>query len=113
MRIDVNETGPLRVARVVAEADTADTDRFSEALQDLVVGAGEAVAIDLAGLRFINSSGLSALVQLVTHSRLSGGRVVLVAPSRFVREVFSITRLDQWFEICDNEQDAARRLGVA
>ncbi len=111
MRIVVDETGAIKVARVVAAADAADTDRFSEALQELVVGAGEALAIDLSGLRFINSSGLSALVQLVTHSRLSGGQVVLVAPSRFVREVLSITRLEQWFEICDDVNDAARRLG--
>jgi hypothetical protein len=37
------------------------------------------------------------------------GRVILVGPSAFVRGVMEVTQLDQWFEVCDDLDKAARR----
>ena len=59
----------------------------------------------------IDSSGLAALISVVTHARLSRARVVLLAPSPFVAGVFGVTNLDRWFEICADLDEAARLLG--
>ncbi|MBI4718124.1 MAG: STAS domain-containing protein [Planctomycetes bacterium] len=110
MDVLVESVGTVRVARVSGEVTTETVESFSEAMQELVVGQGAALAVDLSGLRFVNSDGLAALIHLVTRSRLNGGQVVLFAPSPFVREVLNITRLDTWFDICDSQAEACLRV---
>ena len=68
------------------------------------------MAIDLAGLSSINSTGLAELIAIVTRSRLTHGRVALVSPSPFVAGVLSVTRLDKWFDICTDLADAEKLL---
>jgi anti-anti-sigma regulatory factor len=53
---------------------------------------------------------LSCLIAIVTKARLGEGRVILVGPSKFVQAVLEVTRLDTWFEICPDFEEAARLL---
>lgn len=93
------------------ELNVHGADAFTQQLRELACGEGASLAIDLSQLRSIDSSGLGALINLVTRSRLSDGRVILVAPGALISGVFDATSLDRWFEICDSLDEAARRLG--
>jgi anti-sigma B factor antagonist len=110
MQIEVDRQGAFAVARLSGESSMSDGETLAETLNDLVAGGKAKVAIDLSGLKLIDSTGLSVLMNVVARSRLSGGRVLLVAPSTFVGGVLRVTRLDRWFEICADMSDAARRL---
>ena len=101
MRIEIDDNGPFTIARVIGELDAAEGERFTETLHEHASGEGAKLAVDLSGLQSIDSQGLSAMINLVTRSRLGQGRVVLVAPNAMVRGVLRVTRLDTWFEICE------------
>jgi anti-sigma B factor antagonist len=58
-----------------------------------------ALVIDMAGVRFIDSSGLSALVAIRIAATSAGGQMVLRAPSRNVRRILGITGMLQVFDI--------------
>ena len=90
--------------------DVLGIERFTETLQEHACGEEAHLAIDLSQLTLIDSSGLSAMISLVTRARLTNGQVVLVAPSPFVSGILEVTHLDHWFDICDSLDDAARRL---
>lgn len=109
MDVRIENIGPLKVAFLSGELDS-DGSLLKEALEELVAGSGAATAVDLSGLKTINSSGLSALIHLVTRSRLAGGQVLVINPSPYVREVLEITRLDKLFDICASLEDARKRL---
>lgn len=111
MDIRIENNGPLRVAYLSGESNNKDSEFLKEALDDLIAGRGTGIALDLSGLKTINSSGLSALIHLNTRSRLAGGYVVLVNPSPFVREVLEITRLDKLFDFCATVEEARVRVG--
>ena len=66
------------------------------------------VVIDLSGLRFIDSSGLSVLVQAERQLHASGGQLVLVSGSPAVRRAFELTSLDHYFAWCDSPGAALR-----
>lgn len=102
MELRLNEHGPFTIAVVSGDLSAADAPSFLDTLHDAVSGAGAALAIDMSGLTAIDSSGLSALINLVARARLTQGRVVLVAPPAFVTGIFNATHLDRWFEICDS-----------
>lgn len=112
LNIRVDADGPIKVARLEGEFSSSESEGVVEQLHEHVGGAGARVAIDLSGVTLIDSTGLSILMNLVSRSRLAQGQVVIAAPSPFVKSVFSVTRLDTWFEVCPTLDDARRKLAA-
>ncbi len=108
--IQIDNSKSFAVATGTGELSGATADDFTHALGEFASGQGVALVIELSGVDSIDSSGLGALIHLVTRSRLTHARVVLVAPSAFVRGVLGVTYLDHWFEICDSVHEAGKRL---
>lgn len=110
MELTIDKTGPFPVACLSGEWRATSGDDFQGQLHSLVAEAGAKLAIDVSGLTMIDSSGLGTLISVVTHARLAQARVVVVNPSAFVRGVFEVTNLDQWFELCESLEAAAALL---
>jgi anti-sigma B factor antagonist len=76
-------------------------DALNAALAVAAVAAlmtvGQLVILDLATLDFIDCCALRALVELRTRLQLSGGEVLVAAPSVQVQRLLALTRLDAWF----------------
>ena len=70
------------------------TDAVSVAAALAAVAARERdIIIDLAGLEFIDSSGVAALVHGRRQARNAGGELLLAAPQQQVLWVLTLTRL--------------------
>ena len=110
LELRIERGGTFTIARLAGELTALDVERLTENLSEVAYGEEARLAIELSGLRTIDSTGLSALITVVTRSRLTQGRVALVAPSPFVRGILSVTRLDGWFDLCENLEDAAKLL---
>jgi STAS domain len=65
------------------------------------------VIVDLAGLEFIDSSGIAALVRVRRHARDAGGDLLLAAPQRPVLPVLTVTRLTDAFCVQDGVAKAS------
>ncbi len=115
LSIEIDDSQPqgglpgFTVARLTGELGTTDVARFIDTLYEYAAGDGAMLAVDLSGLDAIDSRGLSALIQLVTRSRMSQARVILVGPNPMVGGVLNVTRLDTWFEVCATLDEAATR----
>lgn len=59
----------------------------------------KAVLIHLAGVRYMDSSGIATLVEAMQNCMKQGMRLRLVEPSASVRDVFEMARLSSIFEI--------------
>ncbi len=59
------------------------------------------VVVDLAGLEFIDSSGLAALVLVRKHAREAGGDLLLAAPQGQVLRFLTVTGLLELFGLYD------------
>jgi anti-sigma B factor antagonist len=96
MSVTVNE-GPDRVLVAVAgEIDTASSASLEAALLDAVRG-GQHLDLDLSGVRFLDSSGLRALVVAQQAVVAQGGRVTLAQSTPLVDRLLEITGLDTLF----------------
>ena len=70
-------------------------------------------AVDLSGVRYINSTGIGALVSLLTKFRSRGGELVLINPAEQPRKMLVLTKLITVFTIATSEADARRQLLLA
>jgi anti-sigma B factor antagonist len=81
-------------------------------LRDLVSGLlGEgklALVLNIAGVDYIDSSGLGQLVSIWSSVRNRGGHMTVLKPTQRVQRLFEITRLNTIFEILKNEGEAVK-----
>jgi anti-sigma B factor antagonist len=86
--------GAVRLDGPIDLASAPDIERM---LTLRVATAEDAVALDLSGTEFMDSSGLSMLVRLRQKAHARGLALVLVDPSPAVRRLLEITRVDRLF----------------
>jgi anti-sigma B factor antagonist len=94
------------VVMLRGELDVADAVSVAAALA-AVAGRNLAIIVDLAGLDFIDSSGIAALARGRKHARHAGGDLVLAAPQQQVLRVLTLTRLIEVFRVHASVDEAA------
>jgi anti-sigma B factor antagonist len=78
-------------------------------MNDLLSEGKRHFVLNLAGVNYIDSSGLGQLVSIWTSVRNKSGHMTLLNPSKRVRRLFEITRLNTVFQICEQEPDAIQQ----
>jgi anti-sigma B factor antagonist len=69
-----------------------------------------AVVVDLAGVSFIDSTGIAVLIEYLRDAIAFDGRFCLARPTEHVRVVFDIVQLGKFLPIHDTIPDALRAL---
>jgi anti-anti-sigma factor len=67
--------------------------------------------VDARAVRFMDSSGLNALVRARQRSEAMNGSLHVVAPSRRLRRLMEISRLDRVLRRVDSVEEARACLG--
>jgi anti-sigma B factor antagonist len=88
------------------ELDMATSPQLREGLQRLVDAGDHHVVVDLAGVEFMDSSGLGALVVMFKALRDVGGRLSLAAAQPAVHSVLTVTSVDRVIHVYDSVQAA-------
>jgi len=98
------------VVALRGELDLADAVAVAAALT-AVAAREPGIIVDLAGLEFIDSSGVAALACGRRQARRAGGDLILAAPQRTVMRVLDITRLAEAFSVFATVEEAAGEAG--
>lgn len=68
------------------------------------------IIINLAEMEYMNSSGLSVLINIFTQARNKGGEVVITNISEKINQLLIITKLNSIFNIEDSVEAAKKIL---
>ncbi len=98
------------VVMLRGELDVADAAGVAAALAVVAARAPE-IIVDLAGLEFIDSSGVAALARGRKLARHAGGDLLLAAPQHQVVRVLALTRLIDVFAVHVSVDEAAASAG--
>ncbi|MET0467794.1 MAG: STAS domain-containing protein [Aeromicrobium sp.] len=85
------------VLAVSGEIDMGSAGALRERVDGLDVSQGTLV-LDLAGVGFVDSSGLGALLGIKKQQEGAGGRLLLARVSPAVTRLFEITKMDRVFD---------------
>ena len=100
MQVDVVEDAQGPWLRVRGPVDFAEAQALMKAGVALLrSGDPGPLRLDLAGVSFLDASGLAALLHLQLQATKLGRKLELHKPSEPVRQTLRLTRLDQAFSL--------------
>jgi anti-sigma B factor antagonist len=103
------ERGIAVVAPAVKRLDASVAPAFRQAVLQLVEGGDTRLVLDLAGLEFLDSSGLGAMVSILKGLG-SRGALAVCGVTGAVQSLFQLTRMDKVFVIVPGRDEAVARL---
>ena len=89
---------------VDGEIDMATAPAFETAINELLENNPQALIIDLSGVQYVDSAGLTVLMR--THHRRSGVGHFAVVAERVCRRPIELIGLDKLFAVCPTLADA-------
>lgn len=106
MRVTISETRRASLIVVEGRIDHSTLEEFRSALKNQFDAGKNNLIIDLEQVTYINSAVVRELVAALKHTRHTGGRLCLSAPSAHVHEVLQIAGLQPLFEVFDDRVSA-------
>jgi anti-sigma B factor antagonist len=111
-KITTRELGDALAVDIKGRIALADgTAMLRETIRDLVERGNKCIVMNLAGVDFVDSSGLGELVRSHASIRNHGGQLKIVNPSKNVHDLLRMTKLDRVFDIEQDEASALNSFG--
>jgi anti-sigma B factor antagonist len=95
---------------VRGEVHVSTAPEFSERLNEAIATGKTGVVIDMTDVEFIDSTGLSVLLNALRRVTRQQGSLALVVSNPTVLRLFEITRLDSTFDIAPTRDEAIARV---
>lgn len=92
--------------------DASNVREFRDAMQSLMQERSR-VVLDMAGVKFIDSSGLGALISCLRQTNSRKGDFRLCELSRTVHALFELMRMHRVFTLHSSRADAVASFGPA
>lgn len=95
---------------VRGEVHVSTAPEFSDRLNDAIATGKTGVVIDMTDVAFIDSTGLSVLLNALRRVTRQQGTLALAVSNPTVLRLFEITRLDSTFDILPDREAAIARV---
>ena len=116
MQISQQRFENVKVLTLRGRIDNGSSDSFKTGLGSHVAqcrAGGDRLVLDFAGVDYISSVGLRALMLAARQSRAQGGTIVMAALQPVVREIFEISRFNMVFDCFDSVREALEKVSPA
>lgn len=95
MDVTIDRRGDAAVVTLAGRLDLVSAVETKRRLAETVGEGARHLVVDLQGVSFIDSSGLSALVAALKAARQAGGDLRLARPNEQARVILQLTTLDR------------------
>ena len=106
MVINLTKKSEVSVLELVGRCEIQDFDLLSQHLNEIIDRGEKKLVLDFAGLNFINSAGLRAVIVAVQKMKNSGGKVVFCNLNETVEKLFGITGYSDLLESFRTTEEA-------
>ena len=111
MTIRVRTAGPATILDVDGPLKLGPSqEEFRDQVQKLIDAGSMHVAVNLAGVTDLDSSGIGALVRAFTTLKRAGGKCTFFSPNKRVQMLLKMVRLDSVLDLVDDEATALTRV---
>lgn len=107
LKITTRDAPAGPVLEIIGDLDYALAPRLRERLTTLTLRPGQRLVLDLAGMTFCDSSGLTALIAARAHAHAAQADIALASVPDGTLRVLRIVGLDQVFALYPDSDTAA------
>lgn len=90
--------------------DRSDAKEMRTRIDEFVASGTKHIIVNLSQIIHMNSSGLGALVGMLTAARNAGGDMVITSLPERIQKLLLMTKLTSVFNIADNEAEGLQQL---
>jgi anti-anti-sigma factor len=91
---------------LIGDLTYANREQFKTAVEGIRQRGCRHLILNMADVRFVDSSGLGLLALVSQNFKLSQGKVSMLKPQSYVREIMSLANIQKLIPVYDSEQDA-------
>lgn len=111
MNISLRKAGPATILDLDGPLKLGDAEEaFRGQVQQLLDSGSTHVAVNLAGVTELDSSGIGALVRAFTTFKRAGGKCTFFSPTKRVLMLIKMVRLDTILDLAEDEAAALARI---
>ncbi len=103
MEIQVRNASNVTILDLNGPFTMADAPNFKSQVRLLLDSGSKNLALNMAGVPFLDSSGIGAMVGALTAARATGAKLKVYAPTKPVHQVLKMVRLDAIFDLKNDE----------
>jgi len=109
IKISTRETEGVTIVDISGEITLGEeTGTLRQTVRDLVDKGKKKIVLNLAGVHYIDSSGVGELVGSYTTVQNNGGQLKLLNLTKKVHDLLQITKLYTVFDVRDDEFSAVK-----
>lgn len=107
----ITKQGPIHIITMQGELiETSQADKLMEEVDGIILKNNIRFIIDLGGLKYLNSSGLTILIRILTKARKAGGEAVISSVGKRIKELLVITKLNTVFTVAETVEQGIAKL---
>jgi anti-sigma B factor antagonist len=110
--ITENKNGAMIISLKGELIEKEQAKSLIDEIQIILSEASKNIILNLEELKYMNSTGLNVLINILTRCRNSGGDVVVCSLSAKVKQLFLITKLNSVFTVCNSMEEAFNYLKI-
>ena len=107
LSINQRQAGDVTILDMDGEVRIGDSSTaLRSSIRNLVAGGNQKILLNLAGVGYIDSSGIGELVSSYTAINKEGGQLKLLSLTQKLQDLLTITKLLTVFDAYDEEAEA-------
>lgn len=107
MNVEVQDVGYVSILRPRGRVTIGSGDvQLRDAIEGSLAGGRSHLLLDLSGVSYMDSAGLGELVASGQRARSARAVIKLLKPTRHLCGLLEMTRVEEEFEIFDDEREA-------
>ena len=95
---------------IEGEIDAFTAPKLKQEMVQQIEDGATRIAVDLADVKYLDSTGLGVLISGLKRTRDKNGEMVLICPNVRITRIFDITGLSRIFEMFQTEEQALTHL---
>ena len=110
LQMNARNIDGVTVLEVVGEVDLYTAPQLEEGLRTAASGRRPLLAVNLAGVAYLDSTALGVLTESHKHVQSRGGAMVVIATQPTIEKIFRITGLGAVLPVVASEREAIAQL---
>ena len=114
LSVRIRKAGPITILDLAGRLQSGTpTDRFRGAVRQFIESDDPRLILNMAELEYVDSLGLESLIEVYKILQNNQGRLKLLNPTKRVRELLDIARVNAIFDVETDEAEAVAGMSVA